>query len=68
MGNTLQLSGKKKTDLSAAASAELRNNAEDFPGGPRVKNLPAFAGDTGLNSGLGRFTCHRAMKPMRHNY
>ena len=45
MGNTLQLSGKKKTDLSAAASAELRNDAEGFPGGPGVKNLPAFAGD-----------------------
>ena len=60
MGNTLQLSGKKKSDLNAAAAADLRNDAEDFPGGPVVNNLPALAGDTGLTPGLGRFTCHRA--------
>ena len=28
----------------------------DFPGGAVVKNLPADAGDTGLNPGPGR--CH----------
>jgi hypothetical protein len=28
---------------------------EDFPGGPKVKNLPVNAGGTGLISGRGRF-------------
>ena len=27
----------------------------DFPGGSVIKNLPAHAGDTGLNLALGRF-------------
>ena len=32
----------------------LKHEAEDFPGGAVVKNLPANAGDTGLSPGLGR--------------
>ena len=30
-------------------------NLQDFPGGAVVKNLPANAGDTSLNPGLGGF-------------
>ena len=39
-----------------------------FPGGAVVKNLPANAGDTGSSPGPGDPTCHRATKPVRHNY
>ena len=31
-----------------------RQKKRDFPGGAVVKNLPANAGDTGLNPGPGR--------------
>ena len=37
-----------------------------FPDGLVVKNLPANAEDLGLIPGPGR--CHRASKPMCHNY
>ena len=39
----------------------------DFPGAPVVKNPPANA-DTGLIRDSGRFTCHKAVKPVSHNY
>ena len=39
-----------------------------FPGGIVDMNLPAKAGGTGLIPGAGRSTCHRATKPMGHNY
>ena len=32
----------------------IERNAEGFPGGIVVKNLPANAGDTGSSPGLGR--------------
>ena len=32
----------------------LKDNAEGFPGGAVVENLPANAGDTGSSPGLGR--------------
>ena len=44
----------------------FKNKLEGFPGGTAVKNPPANAGDTGSSSGQGR--CHRATKPMCHNY
>ena len=62
-GNTLlysQFFCKSKTIL------KLKVYHRDFPGGTVVKNPPANAGDTGLISGPGR--CHRATKPMCHNY
>ena len=34
-------------------SLYIRNNYQDFPGGPVVKNLPASAGNTGLTPGPG---------------
>ena len=37
----------------------------DFPGGAVVKNPPANAGDTGSSPAP---TCHRATKPVHHNY
>ena len=46
----------------------LRRNERDFLGGAVVKNPPANAGNTGLIPGLGRSTCHRATKPLHHNY
>ena len=36
----------------------------DFPDGPVVKNLPANIEGTGLEDS----TCHRATKPLGHNY
>ena len=39
-----------------------------FPGGARVKNLPANAGDTGSSPGPGRSYTPQATKPVRHNY
>ena len=41
--------------------ALAKNNLEDFPGGPMVKNLPANAGNTDLIPALERFHM-----PMRH--
>ena len=41
--------------------ALAKNNLEDFPGGPMVKNLPANAGYTDLIPALERFHM-----PMRH--
>ena len=38
----------------------------NFPGSTVVKNLPANERDMGSSPGPGR--CHRATKPMRHNY
>ena len=34
--------------------AAVKNNAEGFPGGAVVENLPANAGNTGSSPGLGR--------------
>ena len=42
-------------------------NRESFPGGA-VVNLPASAGDTGSSLVQEDPTCHRATKPVRHNY
>ena len=55
---------------SVMAALENQNKILNFPGGSVIKNPPASAGDTGLSPGLGRsdFTCHRAAKPMCHNY
>ena len=39
-----------------------------FPSGAVVKNPPANAVDTGLSLVWEDPTCHRATKPMRHNY
>ena len=47
--------------------ATLKSSAWGFPGGSLIQN-PANAGDTGSIPDLGRFTCHGATKPMRHNY
>ena len=42
---------------------------DDFPGGAVVKNPPANnAGDTGSIPGPEDPTCHKATKPVRHNY
>ena len=38
-----------------------KKEAEGFPGGPMVKNLPANAEDTGLITGPGRF--HMPLSP-----
>ena len=46
--------------------ATLKSGAWGFPGGSLIKN-PANAGDAGSIPDLGRFTCHRATKPMHHN-
>ena len=32
----------------------MKSSLEDFPGGPVVKNLPAYAGDRGSIPGPGR--------------
>ena len=40
---------------------------QGFPSGSVVKNLPDSAGDTGLIP-WEDFTCHRATKPVSHNY
>ena len=40
----------------------------DFPGGALVKNLPSNAGDIGPSPGPGDPICHRATKPVCHNY
>ena len=45
-----------------------RNENEDFPGGPVVKNLPANAGDPVQSLALEDSTCHRVTKPERYNY
>ena len=40
----------------------------DFPGGPVVKNLPANK-ETQVQPLVQKdFTCHRATKPVNHNY
>ena len=39
-----------------------------FPGGSVVKDSPANAGDTGSIPDMGRLACHRATKPVCHNY
>ena len=39
-----------------------------FPGGSVVKDSPANAGDTGSIPDMGRPACHRATKPVCHNY
>ena len=46
----------------------LEEEAEGFPGGAVVENLPANAGDTGLNPGLEDPTCRRATGSVSHNY
>ena len=45
-----------------------KNENEDFPGGPVVKNLPANAGDPVQSLALEDSTCHRVTKPRRYNY
>ena len=40
----------------------------DFPGGPKVKNLPDSAEDTVRSLLLEESTCHRATKPIHQNY
>ena len=40
----------------------------DFSGGTVVKNPPANAGDMGSSPAPEDSTCHRATKPVRHNY
>ena len=40
----------------------------DIPNDPMVKNPPDNAGDSGWIPGNQDPTCHRAAKPMRHNY
>ena len=50
-------------------SVEIRNkDDEDFPGGAVVKNPPANVGDTVLSLVREDPTCHRATKPVCHNY
>ena len=39
-----------------------------LPGGAVVENPPASAGNTGSIPGPGRYTCHGATEPVRHNY
>ena len=61
--------------LSQMLSTELtlKKYAEDFPGGPVVKNLHSNAGFKGLIPSLGRFHMPREacapqqLKPMLHN-
>lgn len=47
---------------------EMKKEGEYFPVGAVDKNPPANAGDTGLIPGLKDPTCHRAVKPVGHNY
>ena len=47
---------------------QLRSHYWDFPGGAVVRDLPANAGDTVRALVQEDLTCHRAMKPVRHNY
>ena len=43
--------------------------ARAFPGGSVVKNPPATAGNMGSIPGSGKkSTCHRAAKPVSHDY
>ena len=43
--------------------------ARAFPGGSVVKNPPANAGNMGSIPGSGKkSTCHRAAKPVSHDY
>ena len=61
--------GKRKwTDnvYSWARAHSLKTRIVGFPGGAVVKNPRANAGDVGSSPGPGR--CHRATKPVRHNY
>ena len=45
-----------------------KSNAEDFPGGAVVENLPANAQDMGWISSPGDSTCPRATSPLCHNH
>ena len=53
---------------SWAGKAFCKNEAEDSPGGPVVKNLPGNTGDAGSTPGLRRsLLSPRALEPMLHN-
>ena len=51
---------KKGSDICRIEAAKCfdikEQHSRDFPGGPEVESLPANEGDTGLISGLGRFS------------
>ena len=46
----------------------IKNEVGDFPGGPKIKNLPASVEDAGSFHGLGLFTYCGAAKPVCHKY
>ena len=46
----------------------FKNLHGDIPGGSVLKNLPANAGDMGSSPSPEDPTCHRATKPLHHNY
>ena len=46
----------------------LKCDLGGFPGGAVVGNLPANAGDMGSSPVREDLTCHRATKPVHHNY
>ena len=46
-----------------------KENSQNFPGDPVVKNLPSNPGDAGLIPGRGtKISYPRATKPVSHNY
>ena len=46
----------------------IKTTVRGFLGGPVVKNLPTNAGDTASLLVWEYPTCHKATKPMCHNY
>ena len=60
---------REKGIITGAKSLRLRvDYIHDFPGGPVVKNLPANAGTQVQSLFQEDPMCHRATKPICHNY
>ena len=56
---------ERKGQCQGTQSLLSISTKEDFPGGPTVKNMPAYAGVTGWIPGPGRFHMPRSIC---HNY
>ena len=56
--------------MNSHYGGSLKNQKQDFPGGPAVKNLPAKAGDTGSIPGPGGFHTQLSLcsRPVSHSY
>ena len=60
--------GLQTSSLSSLWEPVRNAGSRDFPGGPVVKNLPAYAGDRVQSPGQEDPTCLGAAKPLGHNY